>query len=312
MFSIPRSVGREHCHETIDEDPDRPETDRVADGPSASGIIRAEEIGDNLICDGGMEEWQATGPQGGWWNYLTVSCKATEFGRDEKKNILTPKIFSQAYETKVLKPECNDVHGGRKALRLKGQFYLSNSSSDAFKTKEGDVYVVRYWAKGEGQTAMYLHVYGDAVAQILETKGRLSKGQWSLIEERIQVVGTAPTTIYPRLYASEEILVDDVFVGRVIREGERKLEEVPADCQQRVAFAWDCGGKMTIDGKTGRAGLGPGGEVRRPPRASRSGAAGRRIRPISGCFSMPIISISALKSRCAIVPRYCASCKGSR
>ena len=215
------------------------------------GFCFSIELTENLVVDGGMEEWQATGPNGGafGWNYLTISCKAVEFGRDEKENILTPKIFSQAYDTKVLKPELSDVHGGRKSLRLKGQFYLNGSSSDAFKTKDGDVYVVRYWAKGEGQTAMYIHVYGDAAAQMLETKGRLTKGQWSLIEERIQVAGRAPTTIYPRLYASEEILIDDVFVGRVIREGERKLEEVPADCQQRVAFAWDCGGKVTIDGK---------------------------------------------------------------
>lgn len=101
------------------------------------------------------------------------------------------ELHSVVYETEVMKPETKDVHGGGKALRLKGRFYLANSSPDAFKTREGDMYIVRYWVKGEGQTAMQMHVYGDAIAQILETKGQPSKGQWSLIEERIQVVGRA-------------------------------------------------------------------------------------------------------------------------
>lgn len=211
--------------------------------------LPAAELTGNLVCDGGMEEWRTTGPQDGWWNYLTVSWKAAELARDEKGNALTPKILSQMYDTRVLKPETRDVHGGQRALRLNGQFYLRPSSTDAFQTKEGDVYIVRYWVKGEGRSVMYLHVYGDARAQILETKGKPEKGRWSLIEERIQVVGRAPTTIYPRLWASSEMSIDDVSVARIIRDGERKLAEVPSDCQARVVFASETKDRITMDGK---------------------------------------------------------------
>ena len=210
----------------------------------------AAELTANLIRDGGMEEWQTTGPQDGGWSYLTVSCKGTEFGRDEKGNVHTPVIFSQAYDTRVMKPETGDVHGGKKALRLKGQFYLGNSTvANAFNTHDGDVYVVRYWIKGAGQTRLYLHVYGDAIAQFLEEKGKPEKDRWTLIEERIQIVGPTPTTIYPRLWCSEEMLIDDVSVARVIYESERPLLPIPADCQERVAFAAETEGKIVLDGK---------------------------------------------------------------
>lgn len=211
--------------------------------------LPAADLTENLIVDGGMEEWQATGPQDGWWDYLAVQWKAAEFARDEKGRILTPKITDQFLDTKVVKPETGDVHGGQKALRLKGQFYLRPSSQNAYQTRDGDIYLVRYWVKGEGQSLMHMHVYGDAGAQMLEIQGKPEKGRWSLIEERVQVVGRAPTSVYPRLWASEELLIDDVSVVRIIRPGERKLEEAAADVQKRIAFAWPTSGPITLDGK---------------------------------------------------------------
>ncbi|MBI3922866.1 MAG: hypothetical protein HY318_15705 [Armatimonadetes bacterium] len=208
-----------------------------------------EDLTDNLVVDGGMEEWRETSPTDGWWNYLTVSCKGLELAKNEKGNLLTAKVLSQFYECKLMKPEDRDVHGGKRALRLKGQFYLAESSPSAYQTQEGDIYVVHYWAKGEGQSLMHIHVYGDAITQILEVRGKPQKDTWSLIEERIQVVGRAPTTIYPRLWASDELLIDDVFVGRIVREDERKLVEVPADCQERIAFASRATGGITLNGK---------------------------------------------------------------
>lgn len=208
-----------------------------------------EETTDNLILDGGMEEWRETSPTDGWWNYLTVSNKDTSLSRNDKGNLLTPRVFSQFLGCQTMQREDHDAHGGKCAVRMKGQFYLEASSPDAYHTQEGDVYIVRYWAKGEGQTQMHIHVYGDAITQVLEVKGKPSKDRWTLIEERIQVVGRAPTTIYPRLWASEEMLIDDVFVGRIIRDDERKLVEIPADCQERVAFASETGDALTIDGK---------------------------------------------------------------
>ena len=55
---------------------------------SVATSLRAVELTENLIQDGGMEEWTTTEPQRGEWNYLTVSCKGTEFGRNEKGYIL--------------------------------------------------------------------------------------------------------------------------------------------------------------------------------------------------------------------------------
>jgi hypothetical protein len=213
--------------------------------------LAATELTDNLVADGGMEEWQATGPQGGpfGWDYLTVQWKAAEFARDEQGRILTPKITDQFYDTHVVKPETEDVHGGRKALRLKGQLYLRQSSQDAYRTRDGDIYLVRYWVKGEGQSLMHFTIYGDAAVQMLEVKGKPEKDRWSLIEERLQVVGRAPTTVFPRLWASQELLIDDVSVVRILRPDERKLEAVAADLQKRVAFAWPADGAVTLDGK---------------------------------------------------------------
>ncbi|MBI4027807.1 MAG: hypothetical protein HY360_22670 [Verrucomicrobia bacterium] len=220
---------------------------------SLPSLNYAEDLSDNLVCDGGMEEWLENGPDAASvWNYLTIQCKGTEFTKNAKGNYLLPKIHGQINEgCKLLQLEDKDAHSGRKALRLHGgNLYLSLTSPDAYKTKDGDVYVIRFWAKGEGAARIYLHVYGEGCAEILSEKGTLRKDSWSLIEERVLVTGRAPTGASPRLTAwPHEVLFDDIFIGRVIREGERKLTEVPQDCQERVAFASDAEGKITIDGK---------------------------------------------------------------
>lgn len=210
--------------------------------------LPAAELTENLVTDGGMEQWNSTGPEDGWWNYLSVQWQAAQFARDGKGRILTPSITDQLLDTAVLRPESQDVHTGQKALRLKGQLYLRPSSQNAYKTRDGDTYLVRYWVKGEGQSLMYLHVYGDASAQILGTKGKPERERWSVIEERIQVTGRAPTTVYPRLWASDELLIDDVSVVRVIRPDERTLHEVPADLQARIAFASLTSEAIMLDG----------------------------------------------------------------
>lgn len=225
---------------------------------AALGLAQAADVTGNLVTDGGMETWNATGPQGGvfGWDYLTVANKQVDLARDEQGRVLTPTIMSQFSDTQLVRPEAQDAHGGQKALRLKGALYLRESSGEAYQAQDGDIYLVRYWVKGEGQSLMHFTVYGDAAVQTLEVKGRPEKDRWSAIEERIQVVGRAPTTIYPRLWASAEMLIDDVSVVRVIRPGEIKLQEVPADMQDRIAFASPAGGAITVDGKLDEAGWG--------------------------------------------------------
>lgn len=214
-----------------------------------AGAANAVEVTDNLVTDGGMEQWRATGPTDPWWNYLTVQWQAAEFARDDRGRVLTPAITDQFYDTKVVKPEAAEVHGGQHALRLHGQLYLRQSSQDAYRTRDGDIYLIRYYVRGEGQSRMHLHVYGDAAVQDLALTGKPMKDRWSPIEQRIQVVGRAPTSIFPRLWASTELSIDDVSVVRVIRPGERRLLPVPADVQKRIAFVAPTDGPVIVDGK---------------------------------------------------------------
>ena len=104
----------------------------------------AAEVSGNLVTDGGMEEWGATGPEGGpfGWNYLAVQWKSAEFARDGQGRILTPAITDQFYDTQVVKPETQDVHAGQKALRLKGQLYLRHPIPLALNQNKGP-YLVR-------------------------------------------------------------------------------------------------------------------------------------------------------------------------
>jgi hypothetical protein len=208
----------------------------------------ATNLSENLIKDGGMEEWKETVPQNhSIWGYLVTS--KVELDKNDKGNLLTPQILSQFYETKLMRPEEKDVHSGKKAMRLGGQFYLAPSFQDAFKTKDEDIYIVRFWAKGQGKALLYLHVYGSGIAEIIETKGKVENDRWTMIEEHIVISGPSPSTIFPRLVVSAEMLIDDIFIGRVLREDEQKLSPVQPDCQERVAFSSETVEPVVIDGK---------------------------------------------------------------
>ena len=186
----------------------------------------AEDTTPNLVRDGGIEQWNEVSPE---IKYLGLSSvqwlqqfASWQLSSNEKGNLLIPSVYSQlAGKDGILKMETNDVFSGKHSLRLKGSTYLEKTSEDAYKTKSGDIYVVRYMAKGTGDTMMYFTVYGEGSYQILEKKGTPVADKWTLIEERLLVGGSAPTTIYPRIMASEEMLIDDVFVGRVLREDEK-------------------------------------------------------------------------------------------
>jgi hypothetical protein len=212
-----------------------------------------EELTGNLILDGGMEEWVATGPMSPGWSYLT-SDKNISLSKNAMGEILTPKINSQFSECKTLERD-SGARAGNFSLRLRGGIFLTASplEKDAYRTESGDVYAVRFWAKGEGNAALYLHVYGNGKAQIVERKGKLEKDKWSLIEERIQVSGSAPTTIYPRLYSPREALFDDIFVGRVISGRDYRAESIPLSYQARVAFASAAEERIIVDGKLSEA-----------------------------------------------------------
>ena len=216
--------------------------------PLSTPLPGAELTG-NLVVGGGMEQWRTVKPSmTSWWEHLTRQ-KGCSLSRDARMNLLMPTVLSQCSGCKTMQLETADVHSGKRALRLKGGIYLRVPANSGSRPRDGDVYVVRFWVKGSGRAQIYAHVAGDARAETLEIKGKPHPGRWSMIQQRIQVAGRAPKAIAFRLVTWDAIVVDDVFVGRVIRPGERKLDEVPGDCQQRVAFAAEAVGRITLDGQ---------------------------------------------------------------
>ena len=209
----------------------------------------AAELTPNLVRDGGFEQWDEVGPES--WKMRFFVKNNWQMSFTDKGNVLIPLIFSQ-YTGKgyILKMENTDVFSGKHSLRLKGSTFLGKTSEDAYNTRSGDIYVVRYMAKGTGDTMMHFTVYGQGGRSELERKGTPVADKWTLIEQRFLIGGSAPTTIYPRLTASEEMLIDDVFVGRVLREDEQaESKKVPEEYDERIAFAPAVSPAPAIDGK---------------------------------------------------------------
>jgi hypothetical protein len=204
----------------------------------------------NLVRDGRMEQWNEASPGTGLYGHLTHDTNR-QMSTTDKGNLLVPSIFSQLAATDfILKMENEDVFSGKHSLRFQGAAYFEKASEDAYNTSSGDIYVVRYMAKGRGNTVMHIHVYGDGEAYILEQKGTSIADRWTLMEQRVLVGGSAPTTIYPRLAAAEEMLIDDVFIGRKLREDETAdVARVPTKYDRRVAFASAASPAPVIDGR---------------------------------------------------------------
>jgi len=214
----------------------------------AAAASPAAPLTDNLITDGGIEEWitvKPVGTPGSWWLHLKQH-KDAAFTYDADQNILMPKVFEQSAGLKGMQMETADVHGGRHALRLRSGIYLRCGPT---ALADGDILVTRLWAKGTGAVQMYPHVVGDARGMILETKGKPAADRWTLIEQRILIAGPKPQSVGIRLVATEEALIDDIFVARVLRPEENTLVAVPDDLQERIAFAAEAGGTITVDGR---------------------------------------------------------------
>ncbi len=98
------------------------------------------------------------------FSFGAVTCSAAD---------ITPTISPSQVNGRdgILKMETGDVFSGKYSLRFKGQTYLAKVSEDAYNTRSGDIYVVRYMAKSTGNTIMYFTVYGGGGAHMLERKG---------------------------------------------------------------------------------------------------------------------------------------------
>jgi len=204
----------------------------------------------NLVRDGGMEVWREVRPEEAQYN----SLKKLQVSFDGANNILMPSAYEQG-GISVVQREEKDVCSGKYSLRLKAEsFYMHFAFEGAYAVRRGDFYVTRFMAKGKGSATVYLTVYGDGTAYTLEQKGTPVPDKWTLIEQRILVGGASPDRIYPRLSVSGDLLIDDVFVGRVLREDEAvQAMSVPKEYDERIVFASAAAAALVIDGKLDEA-----------------------------------------------------------
>ena len=193
-----------------------------------------------------METWREVRPEESRYNSLKkLRGSSTDDGK-----ILMPSAYEQG-AIRVVQREENDVCSGKYSLRLKADsFYMFGAFHGAYDARRGDVYVSRFMAKGKGRAAIHLTVYGGGSAYTLEQKGVPVPDKWTLIEQRILVGGASPDRIYPRLVTSGEVLIDDVYVARLLRDEERAVaKKVPKEYDARIAFASRALAPPAIDGR---------------------------------------------------------------
>lgn len=213
----------------------------------AHGPAVCQPLTPNLVRDGGMESWREIGAEDGLFNRF----KSLEASYDEAGHLLLPSAYEQGAATVVVR-ESADVHSGKHAVRLTADsFYMHEAFPGAYAAQRGDVFVTRFMAKGAGTATLYLTVYGKGgSAYILEQKGKPVPDAWTPIEQRILVGGEAPDRVYPRLATRGGILIDDVFVARLLRDDERgRGTPVPAEYDTRIAFSSPTAAPPVIDGR---------------------------------------------------------------
>lgn len=206
----------------------------------------AADLTPSLVRDGGMETWLEVKPEQALFNRL----KTLQVSRADNGSILMPSAYEQGAVTLVEREE-KDAASGRFALRLKGDsFYFREGFPNAYAARRGDIYVSRFMAKGTGTAAIMLTVYGGGSAYTLDQKGKPQPDTWTLIEQRILIGGASPDRIYPRLAVTGDVLIDDVFLGRVLRKEDAvAAQAVPKEFDERIAFAAAATKPPAIDGR---------------------------------------------------------------
>jgi len=218
---------------------------------AGTAICRAEEVGADIVLDGGMETWRNVNPGDSDWDYYNVGAKSWQYTRIESGGLVIPSIWSQQLgDDGILKREDADVHSGKYALRFKGSLYLNMINAEAYNTADGAEYIVKFWVKGSGDTMIHCHVYGEGgpVVQITKT-GKPQTDKWTQIEERLTVIGKNSTTIYPRLYSLSEVLVDDISISRVIPDDQFQPVPVSSGDPVRIAMSPGISEPIKIDGR---------------------------------------------------------------
>lgn len=179
----------------------------------------------NLVRDGGCEQSRTYPVPENKYMHHAVQAGWQLSGTADR--VVVPAVLDQfCGRNGVLKvvhgSAPQDVRSGSGAVLIKGQFYLKAADGDAYKTREGDEYVVRYYAKGTGKTRVYMHVYGTGrvAAEDVSVRGQPQPNRWTLIEQRLRIVGAGAKGIAVRMWASAPMRIDDVEVRRWVPDAE--------------------------------------------------------------------------------------------
>ena len=177
----------------------------------------------NLVRDGACEQTRTYELPQNKYMHRAVQNGWKLSGTDER--VVVPVVLDQFCgkdgTLKVVRGTAPaDVHSGKGAIVVHGQFYLKRVDANAYKTREGDEFIVRYYAKGRGQTRAYMHVYGEGrvAAEDVSCRGKPQPGRWTLIEQRLRIVGPGAKGIAVRLWASQPMRIDDIQVRRYVEE----------------------------------------------------------------------------------------------
>jgi hypothetical protein len=140
-----------------------------------------------------------------------------------------------------------EVHSGKRAIRLNGPYFLSPE----IPAHTGDVFRVRFYAKGTGTARISLWLTGGEgndnkrLGQAAQPVVPVTSTTWTLIE---QVISTQDVSnikrVTPRLEVSGDIYVDDLSLERIAVAPVGKATEFFP-----LAFAAWTEAPVTLDGK---------------------------------------------------------------
>jgi hypothetical protein len=225
----------------------------ITAGGFLNGLFGASPA--NIVLDGGFEEVSRRpvfrSP------YLDRAIKdGVQLSREGEDAVL-PANFDQFLGTKVLKvvegQAGETVHSGKRAILLRGDVYLRPATPHSYRTQEGDMYTAEFYAKGQGNAAVWLHVYGTGKVNAVpvESKGQPHPSQWTKIERTFLIVGAGAREIFPRLAASEQVLIDDLVIRKTSEQQEAAVAGEYASPRERSKsiFVHPLRPPPTIDGR---------------------------------------------------------------
>ena len=137
-----------------------------------------------------------------------------------------------------------EVRTGRRAILLSGSFYLTTRvPADA-----GDVFMARFYAKGEGTARLILSVRnetGRQIAQVVPRPCPVRGQEWMRIEHRLDTMEhQGMAEVVPRLETRGDVYLDDLSLVKI-----RSAEDSAGLAFFPIAFATRTDASVTVDGR---------------------------------------------------------------